>query len=60
MKRKWKFRVRREPATSLAKSIHELHEVLMELVQIGTFLLLTGASFGIILVGIVRIRFWLG
>jgi len=53
-------RVKDEPKPSLAAKVHALHTTLRELVQLGIFLLLSGISIGVLLVGAFRVRFWLG
>lgn len=55
-----KYRVAIVPKRSLAMSIREWHATLRELVQLSVFLLLSGISLGVVLVGAFRLRMWLG
>lgn len=45
---------------SFAARVRELHDTTRELIQLAFYLLLSGLSFGMVLVGAWRIRFWLG
>jgi len=53
-------RVKSKNQSRLTARIRDLHDATRELVQLGFYLILSGLSLGMVLVGASRIRFWLG